>query len=177
DYITLNISSPNTPGLRGLQDKGALEDLLGRCGAMGEDLKKQSGFVPVFLKVAPDLDDLAIAEIAAAAMAAPYLHGLIVSNTTLARPETLSSEHKNEAGGLSGAPLMAKSTEVLTAFKGEVGDRLDLIGVGGISSAADVRAKLEAGAQAVQLYSALALQGPGLITQILDDPAGAGPSS
>jgi len=177
DYITLNISSPNTPGLRGLQDKSALEDLLGRCGTTGEALKAQSGFVPIFLKVAPDLDDLAIAEIAAAARAAPYLHGLIVSNTTLARPETLQSEHKSEAGGLSGAPLMAKSTEVLAAFKGEVGDRLDLIGVGGISSASDVRAKLEAGAQAVQLYSALALRGPGLITQILDDLAGAGPSS
>ncbi|MEM9738245.1 MAG: quinone-dependent dihydroorotate dehydrogenase [Pseudomonadota bacterium] len=169
DYITLNISSPNTPGLRGLQDKGALEDLLGRCGEVGQALRSKLGFIPVFLKVAPDLDDTAIAEIADVAMAAPYLHGLIVSNTTLARPDTLKSRYASETGGLSGAPLMAMSTDVLSAFSSAVDGQLDLIGVGGISSAQDVRAKLKAGAQAVQLYSALALKGPGLVRQILDD--------
>lgn len=171
DYITLNISSPNTPGLRGLQDKGALEELLGRCGEAALAMEAECGRRAVFLKVAPDLDELAITEIATVARDALYLHGLIVSNTTLARPETLRSRHAGEAGGLSGAPLMEKSTRVLASFAAEVGGRLDLIGVGGISSAEDVRAKLAAGAQAVQLYSALALQGPGLIREILADLA------
>lgn len=171
DYITLNISSPNTPGLRGLQDKGALEDLLGRCGEAGQALEAEIGRRPVFLKVAPDIDDTAIAEIAAVAKTAPYLHGLIATNTTIARPDTLKSPHASETGGLSGAPLMARSTEVLAGFASELGGALDLIGVGGIASAADVRAKLDAGAQAVQLYSALALKGPALIGEILSDLA------
>lgn len=167
DYITLNISSPNTPGLRDLQAKSELEDLLGRCGEVGQALSQDQGFIPVFLKVAPDLDDVQIADIAAAAKAAPYLHGLIVSNTTLARPESLRSPHKGESGGLSGAPLMAPSTEVLAAFNTEIGEALDLIGAGGIASTADVRAKFQAGAQAVQLYSALVYEGPGLVRRIL----------
>ncbi|MCI4645941.1 MAG: quinone-dependent dihydroorotate dehydrogenase [Hyphomonadaceae bacterium] len=167
DYITLNISSPNTPGLRDLQGKSALEDLLGRCGEAGRRLADEHGFLPIFLKVAPDLDDVQIADIATAAKAAPYLHGLIVSNTTLARPITLRSAFKSEGGGLSGAPLMAPSTEVLAAFKTEVGDSLDLIGAGGVADVDDVWAKLAAGAQAVQLYSALVYEGPGLIRRIL----------
>ena len=167
DYITLNISSPNTPGLRDLQGKSELEDLLGRCGEAGKALAEDRGFLPIFLKVAPDLDEVQIADIAAAAKAAPYLHGLIVSNTTLARPVTLRSPHKGEMGGLSGAPLMAPSTEVLAAFKAEIGEALDLIGAGGVASVDDVWAKLAAGAQAVQLYSALVFEGPGLIGQIL----------
>ena len=167
DYITLNISSPNTPGLRDLQGKSELEDLLGRCGEAGKALAEDRGFLPIFLKVAPDLDEVQIADIAAAAKAAPYLHGLIVSNTTLARPVTLRSPHKGEMGGLSGAPLMAPSTEVLAAFKAEIGEALDLIGAGGVESVDDVWAKLAAGAQAVQLYSALVFEGPGLIGQIL----------
>ncbi|MEO0465888.1 MAG: quinone-dependent dihydroorotate dehydrogenase [Pseudomonadota bacterium] len=167
DYITLNISSPNTPGLRGLQDKGALEDLLGHCGEAALAMVTVSGRRPIFLKVAPDVDDSAISEIASAAKAAPYLHGLIVSNTTLARPDSLTSDQSGEAGGLSGAPLMAPSTEILRGFAGEVGGALDLIGVGGIASAGDVRAKLQAGAQAVQLYSALVYDGPGLVKRML----------
>ena len=171
NYITLNISSPNTPGLRGLQDKGALEDLLGRCGEAALAMEAEAGPVPVFLKVAPDVDETAIAEIVAVAKAAPYLHGLIVSNTTLARPDSLKSQHAGETGGLSGAPLMAPSTEVLRAFAQEVDGDLDLIGVGGIASADDVRAKLEAGAQAVQLYSALSYQGPGMVKRMLRELA------
>lgn len=169
DYVTLNISSPNTPGLRGLQDRGALEELLGRCGEAAAEMAALGDRKPVFLKVAPDIDDTAIAEIAEVALAAPYLHGLIVSNTTLARPDTLRSRHAHEAGGLSGAPLMALSTQVLAAFAQALDGRLDLIGAGGISSASDVRAKLEAGAQAVQLYSSLVYRGPGLVAEILDD--------
>lgn len=177
DYITLNISSPNTPGLRGLQDKGALEDLLGRCGESAAAMAEESGRRPLFLKVAPDLDDLAISQIADAALAAPWLHGLIISNTTLTRPETLANRHAQQAGGLSGAPLMDLSTQVLAAFAQATGGKLDLIGAGGISSADDVRAKLAAGAQAVQLYTALVYQGPGLIRQILEDLASSPASS
>ncbi len=169
DYVTINVSSPNTPGLRGLQDRSVLEDLLGRTGEAALALAAEGPLRPVFLKVAPDLDDAAITDISEVALAAPYLHGLIVSNTTLARPESLESPLKGEAGGLSGRPLMAPSTAVLAAFAEQVGGRLDLIGAGGIASAADVRAKLAAGAQAVQLYSALVYQGPGLIRRILDD--------
>ncbi len=169
DYLALNVSSPNTPGLRGLQDKAALEELLGRCGEAARAMDAEAGARPVFLKLAPDIDEAAIAEIAGVALDAPYLHGLIVSNTTLARPQSLKSRHAGEAGGLSGAPLMAPSTQVLAAFAGIIDGRLDLIGAGGISSADDVRAKLAAGAQAVQLYSALVYHGPGLIAQILAD--------
>lgn len=169
DYITLNISSPNTPGLRGLQDKGALDELLGRCGESAAAMAAEAGRKPVFLKVAPDLDDLAISQIAESALAAPWLHGLIISNTTLTRPDTLENRHAHEAGGLSGAPLMDVSTQVLAAFAEAVGGKLDLIGAGGISSADDVRAKLAAGARAVQLYTALVYQGPGLIRRILED--------
>lgn len=171
DYVTLNISSPNTPGLRGLQDKGALDDLLGRCGEAAIELVRTGTQKPVFLKVAPDVDAAAISEISSAALSAPYLHGLIVSNTTIIRDPALKSRWAGEAGGLSGAPLMAASTQVLAAFKAEIGDRLDLIGAGGISSAGNVRAKMAAGAQAVQLYSSLVYEGPGLVRRLLADLA------
>lgn len=169
DYVTLNISSPNTPGLRGLQDRAALEELLGRCGEAARAMASRSGARPLFLKVAPDIDDAAIAEIAEVALAAPWLHGLIVSNTTLSRPDSLASRHASETGGLSGAPLMEISTEILAGFAQAVDGRLDLIGAGGIASGDDVRAKLAAGAQAVQLYSALVFRGPRLVRQILSD--------
>jgi dihydroorotate dehydrogenase len=165
-YLTINISSPNTPGLRGLQDRGALEELLGRAGEAALEMDKAVKHRPVFLKVAPDLDEKAILDVAEVAKAAPYLHGLIVSNTTLARPETLASAHKGEAGGLSGAPLMQKSTEVLKAFADVLQGQLDLIGAGGIASGADAWAKLKAGAQAVQLYTAMAYEGPGIVARI-----------
>ncbi len=168
-YITINVSSPNTPGLRGLQDRGALEDLLGRVGEAAKEMDAVVKNRPVFLKIAPDLDDKAIADIADVALSAGWLSGLIVSNTTIDRPETLQSSYKSEAGGLSGAPLMEKSTRVLAAFANELKGRLDLIGVGGISSAADVVAKLKAGAQAVQLYSALVYEGPTLVARIKAD--------
>ena len=168
-YITINISSPNTPGLRGLQDRGALEELLGRIGVAAREMDSGVKNRPVFLKVAPDLDEKAITDIAEVALAQDWLSGLIVSNTTIDRPETLASSHKAETGGLSGAPLMAKSTRVLAAFHGVIGDRLDLIGAGGIASADDVIAKLKAGAQAVQLYSALVFHGPMLVRRIKTD--------
>ncbi len=164
DYITVNISSPNTPGLRGLQDKASLTELLTRCG---EAASKAGGTKPVFLKVAPDLDPAAIDDIVRAVTAdGTWLSGLIVSNTTLARPATLQSPLKDETGGLSGAPLMAPSTAVLKAFAQALNGAFDLIGVGGIASGADAYAKIRAGAHAVQLYSALVYHGPGLVSKI-----------
>lgn len=168
-YVTVNISSPNTPGLRGLQDRGALEELLGRIGLAAREMESAVKNRPVFLKVAPDLDDKAIGDIAEVALAQDWLSGLIISNTTTDRPETLVSSHKGETGGLSGVPLMKKSTRVLSAFHAVIGERLDLIGAGGIASADDVIAKFRAGAQAVQLYSALVFHGPMLVRRIKAD--------
>ncbi|MCF6329804.1 MAG: dihydroorotate dehydrogenase (quinone), partial [Henriciella sp.] len=163
-YITINISSPNTPGLRGLQDKAALHELLTRCA---DTAAAAGGDKPVFLKLAPDLNDKAIAEIIETVRGpGRWLSGLIISNTTLARPQTLKSVHKGEPGGLSGAPLMAPSTQVLKAFAGELRGEFDLIGCGGIGSGADAYAKIRAGAHAVQLYSALVYHGPGLVAKI-----------
>ncbi|MEH6409766.1 MAG: quinone-dependent dihydroorotate dehydrogenase [Hyphomonas sp.] len=165
-YVTVNISSPNTPGLRGLQDKASLEDLLSACGEAERCSK------PVFLKVAPDLDAEAIADIVGVLHnQGAWLAGLIVSNTTLARPGTLTSRDKAQAGGLSGAPLMAPSTGVLKAFAQALNGEFDLIGVGGIASAADAYTKIRAGANAVQLYSALVYSGPGLVAEIHRDLA------
>ena len=185
-YITINISSPNTPGLRGLQDKGALQELLERCGTArdkaqadyAEDLKDagrleaEEDWKPVFLKLAPDLDEAAIRDIIDVVRGpGHWLSGLIISNTTLERPENLKSGHKDEAGGLSGKPLFEKSTQVLKAFASEVMGEFDLIGAGGISCGRDAYEKIRAGAHAVQLYSALAYHGPGLVLQINEELA------
>lgn len=165
DYVTVNVSSPNTPGLRALQGRAALDDLLGRLAeARGGDP------TPVFLKVAPDLTADEIALIVEAAID----HGidaLIVSNTTLDRPESLRSGHRGESGGLSGAPLRTRATAALRAAA-EAGDgRLPLIAVGGIDSGAEAYARIRAGACAIQLYSALVFEGPGLIGRIKRDLA------
>ncbi len=164
DYITINISSPNTPGLRGLQDKASLTGLLARCGAADRKGK------PVFLKVAPDLDREAIADICGVVRGeGAWLSGLIISNTTLARPASLASADKGETGGLSGAPLFHPSTAVLAEFARALRGEFDLIGAGGIASGADAYAKLRAGAHAVQLYSMLVYEGPGLAARIADE--------
>ena len=167
DYFTVNVSSPNTPGLRALQSGAALTELLGR---VGEARAALAGHAPVFLKVAPDLEDAEI-EAIADAIAAVQLDGVVVGNTTLSRPDSLVSRHRSQAGGLSGAPLMALSTTVLARFHVAARGRFALIGVGGIASGADAYAKIRAGASAVQLYSALAYQGPGLVTAIRRDLA------
>lgn len=164
-YVTANVSSPNTPGLRGLQERGALEDLLGRLAEARGPLTAAHGRRPLFLKVAPDLDDVAVRDIVELALQFG-LDGLIVSNTTITRPESLKSAERAQAGGLSGAPLFALSTEVLAQFARVAGGRLPLIGAGGITSGADALAKIKAGAQAVQLYSALVYEGPGLVVRI-----------
>lgn len=168
-YLTINISSPNTPGLRGLQGKAALQDLLTRCGLACDGARAAAGGAakPVFLKIAPDLDDTQLADIVDTMRGAgAWLSGLIISNTTLDRPASLHSADAGESGGLSGAPLFEKSTRVLKAMAGELFGEFDLIGCGGISSGADAYAKIKAGAHAVQLYSALVFHGPGLVAKI-----------
>ena len=168
DYFTINISSPNTPGLRDLQGANALDDLLGRIKEERAGLAGGKPSVPIFLKVAPDLDSGEIERMTE--QARTYgMNAIIVSNTTIDRPDTLQSGHKGEGGGLSGAPLMAKSTETLKEFAAAADGKIDLIGVGGIASGADAYAKIRAGAKAVQLYSAMVFQGPGLVMDIRKD--------
>lgn len=164
-YITINISSPNTPGLRALQTRGALEDLLGAIAQARVSQGKAHGHRPVFLKVAPDLDEGEVVAITETAIAAG-VDALIVSNTTIDRPDALRSALAAQQGGLSGKPLFAKSTRLLAEFAAASAGRIDLIGAGGIASPEDARAKLEAGAKAVQLYSALVYQGLGLVRRI-----------
>jgi dihydroorotate dehydrogenase len=170
DYFTVNISSPNTPGLRDLQGRAALDDLLGRLAEARAGLVAVSKDQPVFLKVAPDLDQAAIGDIVEASLA-HGLDALIVSNTTLARPDSLRSADRGEGGGLSGAPLLEPSTRILAEFAQASAGRIPLIGAGGIASAADAYAKIRAGARAVQLYSALVFEGPGLVVRIKRDLA------
>lgn len=167
-YVTANISSPNTPGLRGLQERGALEDLLGRLREARTPLAAAHGQRPLFLKVAPDLDEQAVRDIAELALRYG-LDALIVSNTTLQRPPHLTSEHREEAGGLSGQALFSISTQTLRLFAQALERRMPLIGVGGVSSGLTAFAKIKAGASAVQLYSALVFEGPGLVARILDE--------
>ena len=169
DYFTVNISSPNTPGLRGLQTRAALEELLGRLREAREGLKADGDF-PVFLKVAPDLTDVEIAAITEATFA-HGLDALMVGNTTLSRPDSLRSSSRSEAGGLSGAPLMGPSTDILRRFYEAAEGRIPLIGVGGIASGADAYAKIRSGATAVQLYSAMIYEGPGLVVKVKADLA------
>lgn len=167
-YVTANISSPNTPGLRGLQERGALEELLGRMREARVALEAAHGRRPLFLKVAPDLDESAIDDIADLALQFG-LDALIVSNTTIQRPPHLTSDNREETGGLSGQPLFQISTHALRLFAQKLAGRLPLIGVGGVESGATALAKLRAGASAVQLYSALVYQGPGLVARMLDE--------
>jgi len=167
DYFAINVSSPNTPGLRALQTGDALHELLGRLAEARARLK---GAAPIFLKVAPDLADAEIEAICDGVAAAAF-DGVIVGNTTLGRPPGLRSRWRGEAGGLSGAPLMTLSTSALARFHALAGGRFALIGVGGVGSGADAYAKIRAGAQAVQLYSALVFEGPGLVGRIIGDLA------
>ena len=167
DYFTVNVSSPNTPGLRALQTGEALAELMGRIAEARAGL---AGRAPIFLKVAPDLEEREVQEIADAA-AQHRFDGIVVGNTTLSRPAGLSSRWRDEAGGLSGTPLMTLSTRVLGQFHAAAAGRLALIGAGGVASGADAYAKIRAGAGAVQLYSNLVFEGPGLVTRIRRDLA------
>ncbi len=160
DYISLNISSPNTPGLRTLQSKDALDELLNRVVA-ARGVRK----TPLFLKIAPDVTDADISDIAVSVVSAG-IDGLIVSNTTITRSEALQSKNAAQDGGLSGRPIMPRSTEVLRAFWQATVGSVPLIGVGGIASADDAYAKIRAGASLVQLYTGLVYKGPQLVQDI-----------
>ncbi|MFM6931156.1 MAG: dihydroorotate dehydrogenase (quinone), partial [Novosphingobium sp.] len=160
DYLTINISSPNTPGLRDMQGDKELEDLLSAVAAA-----RESHWPPIFLKVAPDLDADAPARIVAAVMK-HGIDGIIVSNTTITRPP-LQSRHAGEAGGLSGAPLHDLALQRLRDFRKASEGRLPLIGVGGIATADQAWARIRAGASLVQLYSAMVYEGPGIARAIL----------
>lgn len=162
-YITVNISSPNTQGLRDLQAQDALSALLNALLSKRASLEGTAK--PILLKIAPDLDDEGLASVADV-VKSHAIDGVIVSNTTLARPEYLGSEYKAMQGGLSGKPLMAISTEKLRRFFQLTEGTIPLIGVGGIASSEDAYTKIKAGASLVQLYSALIYQGFGLVRKI-----------
>ena len=168
DYATVNVSSPNTPGLRDLQERAALDALLGRVMEARDRLPVRPRSLPVLVKIAPDLDEATLAGIVETALAR-NVDGLVVSNTTTARPDGLRSRHRAETGGLSGRPLFAPSTRMLAAAYRLTGGALPLIGVGGIASGPDAYAKIRAGASLVQLYTALIYQGPALVGRIKTD--------
>jgi dihydroorotate dehydrogenase len=162
DYFTVNISSPNTPGLRNLQAGDALEKLLDRVFNARE---KSSRHPPVFLKLAPDLSDVEVRAIAKV-IAASSLDGVMISNTTLSRAGIVESATAREAGGLSGAPLFLRSTIMLARFRQQLPKTLPLIGIGGIGNAENAWDKLEAGASLIQLYSCMVYEGPMIARKI-----------
>ncbi len=164
DYLTVNVSSPNTPGLRNLQRKSALSRLIERVMAARQAAVSRDP-PPLLLKIAPDLAPSERSEIAQVALASG-IDGIIVSNATVARPPTLKSRHAPEPGGLTGPVLFQPSTALLAEMYRLTSGKLPLVGVGGIASAADAYAKIRAGASLVQLYTALIYQGPGLVERI-----------
>lgn len=164
DFLVLNVSSPNTPGLRAFQHAEALTAVL-RAARGGRDHAMLSSPPPLLLKIAPDLDNAEAADIARIALE-EKIDGIVVSNTTVARPPSLMSPLHTESGGLSGAPLMEASTRLLRRMYELTGGSIPLIGVGGISGGADAYAKIRAGASLVQLYSAMVFEGPGIVGRI-----------
>lgn len=163
DYLTVNISSPNTPGLRDLQARAELARLLGR---VAEAREKAARKVPVFLKIAPDLTEEGVDDIVAEVLDGA-LDGVIVSNTTLSRAGLREEKLAGEAGGLSGAPLFERSTALLARLRQRLGPDLALIGVGGVNSGARAVEKIRAGADLVQIYSGMTYEGPQLIEDSL----------
>lgn len=159
DYLTINVSSPNTPGLRDLQSRPALDELLAACDAA-------RGKTPLFLKIAPDLDRAAI-EGAVRAAIDNRVDALIVSNTTISRPASLRSSQSGEAGGLSGAPLAELARAKLIEAREAAAGALPLISAGGIGNADEAQRRLDAGASLVQVYSALVYRGPGMVREML----------
>jgi dihydroorotate dehydrogenase len=171
DYLVCNISSPNTPGLRSLQARVEMETLIARALAVRDAaIADPAARPPLLVKVAPDLDDQGLADVAEVALETK-VDGLIMGNTTLARPTSLKSRFKGETGGLSGKPLFALSTERLAALYRQTRGRIPLVGVGGVASGADAYAKIRAGASLVQLYSALVFAGPCLVPRVKADLA------
>ena len=168
DYITVNISSPNTAGLRELQEEQSLRHLVAGLREAQERLAGAHGRrVPMLVKVAPDLSDADI-DAAARVLADVGVDGVVATNTTVARTAVQGHRHAGEAGGLSGAPLMGQSTLVLRRLRARLPERIPLIGVGGILSGADAVAKMAAGANLVQCYTGLVYRGPELVGECVD---------
>jgi dihydroorotate dehydrogenase len=162
DYLVVNVSSPNTPGLRDLQARAVLEALLRQVLAARDETGARP---PLLVKIAPDLTPEERADIAAVTLATG-IDGMIIANTTIARPPELRSPEATEAGGLSGRPLFAPSTALLSEMYRLTERKLPLIGVGGVASAEDAYAKIRAGGSLVQLYTALVYAGPALLARI-----------
>lgn len=165
DFLTVNVSSPNTPGLRDLQAESALDDLIARTLAARDEASAGAKPTPVLIKIAPDLSLPELDGMVAVARRRK-IDGMIVSNTTIARPETLRSASRAETGGLSGKPLFMASTRILAETFLRVERQFPLIGVGGIHSAETAFAKIRAGASLVQFYSAMVFKGPGLVGEV-----------
>ncbi len=164
-YVTVNISSPNTKNLRQLQQASELDDLLAKLKGTQARLADQHGrYVPVVLKIAPDLDGEQVKTIADALLR-HQIDGVIATNTTITRDAVQGLAHADEAGGLSGSPVLALSNRVIAGLKQELGTQIPIIGVGGILSGADAQAKIAAGASLVQLYTGLIYRGPALVNE------------
>ena len=164
DYVTVNISSPNTKNLRALQSDEALDALLGAIAAKREELAAtHNRRVPIFVKIAPDLDEEQV-KVIAATLQRHGMDGVIATNTTLSRDAVKGMEHGEETGGLSGAPAFEASNRVISQLRAALGKGYPIIGVGGIMSGEDAAAKIRAGADVVQIYSGLIYAGPGLVS-------------
>ena len=165
DYVTVNISSPNTKNLRALQSDDALDALLGQIAERRETLAAQHGKrVPLFVKIAPDLDDAQI-DVIAATLKRHGMDGVVATNTTLSRAAVTGQRHSEEAGGLSGAPVLAASNRIITQLRTALGSGFPIIGVGGVMSGADAVSKIKAGADVVQIYTGLIYHGPALVSE------------
>ena len=165
DYVTVNISSPNTKNLRALQSDEALDALLGRIAERRETLAAQHGKrVPIFVKIAPDLDDAQI-DVIAATLKRHAMDGVVATNTTLSRDAVKGLRHAEEAGGLSGAPVLAASNRVIGQLRAALGKGFPIIGVGGVMSGLDAVSKIKAGADVVQIYTGLIYKGPALVAE------------
>ena len=163
DYVTVNISSPNTKNLRALQSDEALDALLGAIAAERTVLKQKHGkSVPIFVKIAPDLDESQV-EVIALTLKKHGMDGVVATNTTLSREAVKGLPHADEAGGLSGAPVLQASNQVIRQLRSALGKDFPIIGVGGVMSAADAVSKIEAGADVVQIYTGLIYKGPDLV--------------
>ena len=165
DYVTVNISSPNTQNLRALQSDAALDALLGRIAERRETLVRQHGKrVPIFVKIAPDLDDAQI-EVIAATLKRHAMDGVVATNTTLSRDAVKGLRHAEEAGGLSGGPVLQASNRVIRQLRAALGKSFPIIGVGGVMSGLDAVSKIRAGADVVQIYTGLIYKGPELVAE------------
>ena len=167
-YITVNISSPHTPGLRDLQFGDALFDLLQAVKNEQLDLQaQQDKYVPVFVKIAPDMDEVAVQQVAETLLRSK-MDGVIATNTTLDKSAVQHLKYGNEMGGLSGLPVQQKSTEIIRQFRAALGPKMPIIGVGGIDSAKAAQEKMDAGANLIQVYSNFIYKGPSLIKEIVE---------